>query len=161
MMKSIILNNEFINYKINTDIDERIIFSKKVRSKGIGHIPIIIDSIDPNISQILIQRDKRFLKYGIEVVINIESTIIELLQQVKIEIIKRDTNLLVNINSLRLGLENGELLNNNDNLNTIYKNYKDNDDNILYLLLTQEESLYGYLSSIFNYIILKFKQKIY
>lgn len=53
---------------------------------------------------------------------------------------------------LKLGLENGKILDNKDILGDLYKKHKSQKDGILYLLLTQETTMYGYIMSLLRYI---------
>ena len=54
--------------------------------------------------------------------------------------------------TLKLGLENGKVLESTDVLGDIYKKYKDQRDDILYLLVTEEQSMFTYIISLLRYI---------
>lgn len=151
MLRSSILGHEFINYRKNTDKHTRNKFSNNVRSKGIGHIPIIVDSVDTELSQALATKDytfTRYIKYGLEIIIHMDCTVADLLKEIKIELIKKDYD----YNNLNIGLEDGTIPNVNEELGVLYKKYANKDDRILYVLLTQEKSMYGYITSILRYL---------
>ena len=57
MMKSIMLNilygHDFINYRREIDIADRKIYSNNIRKIGNGYVPIVIDSIDITLINVL------------------------------------------------------------------------------------------------------------
>lgn len=147
LLKSSILGKEFINYRRNTDKFDRLRFSKTVRSKEIGMIPIVIDSVDIEISN-LISVNKRYRRHGKEVSYHYTQCIGDILNDM-IEILKTQYPY---INKYNFRLEDGTLLEEKVILEDIYMKYRKEDDKILYLLLTKEKTLYEYFLSIFNYI---------
>ena len=93
MLRSSILGQEFINYRKNNDTHTRTRFSESVRSKGIGYVPIVVDSVDPELSKALATYDKtfsRYIKYGFEIMMHMDETVIDLIKEIKIDLIKKD-----------------------------------------------------------------------
>lgn len=151
MLKSSILGKEFINYRKNTDRDQRSNFSGNVRSKGLGNVPVVVDSVEKELSDLLATKDEKYprnIKYGLEVIINMESKMSELLKIVKIELLKKDYE----VSNLVLGLEDGSLIDLDTDIGTIYKHHRNKDDKILYVLVTNEKTMYGYILSIIKYL---------
>lgn len=160
MLRSSILGKEFINYRKGTDTHNRTKFSDSVRSRGIGYIPIVVDSVDPELSKALATKDQyqsRYLKYGFETTIHMDSTINDLIKEIKIELIRKDYN----YTELSIGLEDGTIPETNTEIGTLYKTHRNKDDKILYVLLTQEQSMYGYIISIIKYLGENFKTFFY
>jgi hypothetical protein len=151
MLRSSILGQEFINYRKNNDTNTRTHFSESVRSKGIGYVPIVVDSVDPELSKALATQDKtfsRYIKYGFEIMIHMDLTILDLIKEIKIDLIKKDYD----YRYLSIGLEDGTIPDMNTDLGTLYKKHRNKDDKILYVLLTQEKTMYGYILSIIRYL---------
>lgn len=142
-LQSSLYGHEFVRYRKNNPSNIRKNFSKK--SKGINELPIVIDSINEEISKLLAgPNSKRYNRNGMEY--HFHNDII-------VEDIIREANLRVKSDKiLKLGLENGKILENTDVLGNIYKKYKDQTDDILYLLITEEESMYMYIISLLRYI---------
>lgn len=147
LLKSSILGKEFINYRRNTDKFDRLRFSKTVRSKEIGMIPIVIDSVDIKISN-LISINKRYRRHGKEVSYHYTTCIGDILNDM-LKIIKTEYPC---INKYNFRLEDGTILEEKTILEDIYMKYRKDDDKILYLLITKEKTLYEYFLSVFNYI---------
>jgi hypothetical protein len=151
MLKSSILGKEFVNYRKNTDRDQRERFSGNVRSRGLGNIPIVVDSVERELSNLLATKDEnypRMMKYGLEITIHMDNKMSEILKIVKIELLKKDYE----VNNLVLGLEDGSLIDLESDIGTIYKQYRNKDDKILYVLVTNEKTMYGYILSIIKYL---------
>lgn len=151
MLRSSILGHEFINYRKNTDKHTRTKFSSNVRSKGIGYIPIVVDSVDPELSKALATKDEmfsRYLKYGFEIMIHMDLTVADLIKEIKIELVKKDYE----YGFLSIGLEDGTIPDASLELGVLYKKHRNVDDKILYVLLTQEKTMYGYVMSIIRYL---------
>jgi hypothetical protein len=160
MLKSSILGQEFVNYRKTTDKQQRTQFSSGVRSKGIGYIPIIVDSVDTEISKALAKTDEnypRYIKYGFEVMIHMDLKVLDLIKEIKIELLRKDYN----YDNLAIGLEDGTIPDMNMELGTLYKNNRNKDDKILYVLLTQEKTIYGYIMSIVKYLTENIKTFFY
>lgn len=160
MLKSSILGREFVNYRKNTDKDTRSRFSNNVRSKGIGYIPIVVDSVDPELSLGLATKDEmftRYIKYGFELMIHMDMTVADLLKEIKIELVKKDYE----YGYLSIGLEDGTIPDMSTELGILYKQHRNKDDKILYVLLTQEKTVYGYIMSIIRYLANNIKTFFY
>ena len=160
MLKSSILGQEFVNYRKTTDKQQRTKFSSGVRSKGIGYIPIIVDSVDTEISKALAKTDKnypRYIKYGCEIMIHMDLKVSDLMKEIKIELLRKDYN----YDNLAIGLEDGTIPDMNMELGIVYKNNRNKDDKILYVLLTQEKTIYGYIMSIVKYLTENIKTFFY
>jgi hypothetical protein len=145
-------------------------FSKQVRQKGNGYIPIVIDSYDIDMSKSLNMCLKKtdnhpdcvwaHYTYGVEIPFYIDSTIEDLKNYIYENEYIHDY--IQNIKSydfvLYTELESGSgltdsddqnstsldnkhiLLKNDDSVGTLYKQYKDKQDNILYIYLLKSKS---------------------
>lgn len=153
MLKSSIIGKDFINYRKTTLKNERLLFSNSVRQKGIGCIPIVIDSVDKEISDAISKKERRQVLYGKELTLHMDKTINDVLREVKILLIQNDKEDLVKNNTLNIGLEDGSLLLTGADLGSLYKEYRNKEDKILYLLITKETTIYGYVTSIVNYLV--------
>lgn len=153
-LRSSILNREFINYKKYNGHNSKS-FSIKTRFKGTGQIPVVIDSIDKQISLLLSNCDtinisRRYWTYGGEFEFYIDKPINEILDEVS-KLIYSRSNYTIN-SKFKFGLENGTIIDKNQTVGELYKQYKNKNDNVLYLLITTENTFYEYLLSIFNSI---------
>ena len=144
-----IYGKEFINYRKQNSTMHRRQFLKATKRKGQFLIPVVVDSVDEELSLKLSgdldKKDnfsRRNLKYGKEFSITKDATAQDLLNILDIH----------GNYTLKLALENGTFLNKTDILGNIYKEYHNKEDNILYILVTKETSLYHYLLSIFKYL---------
>jgi hypothetical protein len=148
-LASSIFGHEFINYRKNITASNRQVFSNNVRHNLPGMIPVVIDSVDENLSLALNGCDtsmpKRMWKYGKEYSMSINTTVDEVLTE-----INKDIQIIGK--KFVLGLEDGTLLKGNENLSKIYSKNKNDKDQILYFLLTQESTIYGYILSILRYL---------
>lgn len=155
MLKSSIIGKEFVNYRKTTLKQERLKFSERIRLQGIGCIPIVIDSVDKEISNIFSvkERGRGSRKYGKEIVLHMDKKVSDVLKEVKIILLQNDEEEMVKNNILQIGLEDGSLPEQDCELGTLYKKYRNKDDKILYLLVTKETSVYGYIKSILSYLM--------
>lgn len=150
MMKSLresIRNSDFVNYRKQTLYNDRIKFSKSVRSKGVGEVPVVIDTVD--------NKYVNFIKPPIEMVVHLDNTVSQVLGQVKVIVLERQLKSgIINPSSdnMRLGFENGDISEPDTKIGDIYRIMRNEDDKILYLLLTEQRSVYDYIISIINYI---------
>ena len=147
LLQSSLYGHDFVKYRKNNTQQEREKFSNSVRTKGIGEIPIVIDSVDTELSEGLAGPDaKRFNRNGKEFHFHqdllIEDILLEIRHQIKLD----------NTKALKLGLENGKILDSKDVLGDLFKKHKNQKDQILYMLLTQENTMYGYIMSLLRYI---------
>lgn len=175
LLMSSIAGSEFINYRRQTSYSHRNNFSNKIRSKGNGLVPIVVDSVNDELSMLLSknQSHARLNRLcGKEYIMHIDVTVGQFLDQINEDInddinnniknnkntnIKKVTNTLFKENVFTLGLEDGSLLDPALTLGYLYKNHKYHRDNILYMLLTQEVTMYGYIMSIIRHVFYKKK----
>lgn len=160
MLKSSILGQDFVNYRKTTDKQQRTQFSNQVRSQGIGYIPIIVDSVNTTLSKALAKTDEnnpRYIRYGFEIMIHMDLKVVDLIKEIKIELLRKDYN----YDNLSIGLEDGTIPDTNIDLGTLYKKHRNKDDKILYVLLTQETSMYWYILSIIKYLTDNIKNIFY
>jgi hypothetical protein len=104
----------------NKELYTREKFSNGVRRKGIGTIPIVIETEDPEL--MLVVNIKK------EIEIHMDDTILDLY----VEIRRRNYN-----DQIYITLENGRLLNDNEVLGELYKKNRE-DDKILYLRIVKD-----------------------
>jgi hypothetical protein len=147
LLQSSLYGHDFVKYRQNNSQKEREIFSHSVRTKGIGELPVVIDSVDQSVSERLAGSDtKRFNQNGKEFRFHTDLLIEDILFEIKHRLKMDDTKVI------KLGLENGKILDNKDVLGDLFKKHKNQSDNILYLLITQETTMYGYIMSLLRYI---------
>lgn len=147
LLQSSLYGHDFVKYRQNNSQSDRERFSNSVRTRGIGELPVVIDSVDPLLSESLAGPEaKRFNRNGKEFHFHMDLLVEDILFEVRHRIKADDTKVL------KLGLENGKILENKDVLGDIYKKHKNQKDNIIYLLLTQETTMYGYIMSLLRYI---------
>ena len=148
ILQSSLLTHDFVKYRKNVSETDRKRFSTNVRTKGINEIPVVVDSIDSELSLILASKtNKRYERNGKEFHLHAELTIEDFIYEIQSSFFKEQNTII-----LKLGLENGKILNKTDILGDLYNKFRNKDDNILYLLLTKETTVYGYIMSILRYI---------
>jgi hypothetical protein len=153
MLRSSILGREFVNYRKENDNQQRLSFSNKVRTKGLGYIPIIIDSVDKELSEALGERDMfnpRYIKHGMEVIIHMDLKVYDLKEIIIEKLLDKGLNMVYE--NYNLGLEDGTIIDMEMELGGLYKSNRNKDDKILYILLTREKTMYGYILSILKYL---------
>lgn len=142
------MGHQFVRYRSNNPSNERKKYSDNVRNQNNEEIPIVIDSINAEISKLLAgPTAKRFNRNGMEYHFHKDLIIEDVLREVKLRLKEYTTT-----KTLKLGLENGLILKDQDIIGDLYKKYKDQKDNILYLLITEETTMYGYILSLLRYI---------
>jgi hypothetical protein len=147
LLQSSLYGHDFVKYRQNNSQNEREKFSHSVRTKGIGELPVVIDSVEQSLSELLAGLEsKRFNRNGKEFRFHTELLIEDILFEVRHRLKLDDTKVI------KLGLENGKMLDNKDVLGDLFKKHKNQSDHILYLLLTQESTMYGYIMSLLRYI---------
>lgn len=150
-LQSSLFGQEFVNYRKNNAHYERTKFSNNVRVKGIGLVPIVIDSVDQELSTLLGKTDSKYRNYGKEYTMHMDTTTIDFANTIFIDIENINSDFLKG-KKLSLALEDGTILDTKLTLGYLYKKYKNDKDNILYILLTQETTMYGYIMSILRYL---------
>lgn len=155
-MSSSIFGKEYINYRKNTSIATRSVYSNKIRSAGLGNVPVVIDSLDKDISLLLsgcdtVNESRRNWTYGGEFSFNLDRNIEEIIKEIKIILSARGL-VIKDSDQFKLGLEDGTFVENNQSIGFLYKKFRNSKDKILYLILTKETTVYGYLLSIFKYV---------
>lgn len=155
LLKSSILGKEFINYRKNTTELDRTRFRKRTKN---GQIALVVDSVDKDIGEILSSKETgicngifmRYRTYGIELILDKDLYIKDVLRQIKILFLKKNREDLVN--TINVGSESGDIIDPEMKLSDAYDKYRNNEDKILYLLLTREKSMYEYIMSIIRYM---------
>jgi len=154
-LASSLFGKDFVNYRKNSAHYERTQFSSKVRMQGVGLVPVVIDSVDEDLSLLLGENHSTTMRnrnYGKEYVIHMDTVISDFIQKVEGDICKLSPKFLDG-KKLRLGLENGTIITDiSMTIGVTYKKFKNTKDNILYILITQETTLYGYIISILRYL---------
>lgn len=158
LLRSSIIGRDFVNYRRTSDPTDRECFSGSVRSKGLGQIPIIVDSVDKDLSLALATKRSHNIRYGLELIVHMDLTVADLINVIQTELQRRnqnDVNLISNttFTGFQVGLEDGTIPELQTDLGTVYKNHKNPDDNILYILITPETSVYSYVMSIIRYLL--------
>lgn len=170
LLRSSILGHEFVNYRKSSFKNDRIRFSNKIRNMGLGYIPIIIDSIDNDISthlantmiynnesycQLDSQKDFlntyniNFSKYGRPLVYHMDNKLTDILQDIKT--LLKNNQRFTHCQFI-IGLEDGTFPAIESDIGTVYKLHRNQADKILYLLVTKEKTSYDYIMSIIHYI---------
>jgi protein-disulfide isomerase-like protein with CxxC motif len=104
-----------------------------VRKKGIGHVPIVIDSHDKEISEILGEQfGKRYCTHGIIKEYHMDYNIQHVLQDVIQILIEKNKQDIFNYNKLSAYVQ-GKYCYENEFIGELYKKYRDIDDHILYI----------------------------
>lgn len=155
LLRSSILGKEFINYRKHTSEIERKRFYKITVSEG--KIPVVIDSVDEQFEEIIRKKyfinNCRIIRYGLELEMDENAEIEDVVKEIKIELLKHGKEYLFIENEIRIGLEDGSIIDNKrEKIKEVYKKYKNEKDNILYLLITQEKTIYNYIMSILRNI---------
>jgi hypothetical protein len=152
-MYASIYGKEFINYRKYNSYVKKKMFINTTRRQGQNLIPVVVDSVDQDLSLQLSGSlhqkgsvSHRNIQYGKEYSIDKNTKIADFIILLQ--------GIVPGPFNLKLGLENGTLLTDkNQTLGDVYKNHKNNDDSILYLLLTKETSIFQYILSIIRYLM--------
>lgn len=155
ILRSSIFGKEFINYRKHTSESERKRYVRKTFMED--KIPVIIDSVDENIKDIFIKKvfvnNSRIIVWGLELQMEKNARIRDILKEIKIELVKKEKEHIFMEGELRIGLEDGTIINDeNELVIDVYKRNKNVKDNILYILVTQETTMYNYIMSIIRHI---------
>lgn len=152
-LQSSIFGKEFVNYRKNNAHFQRVNVSSRIQNSGL--LPIVIDSVERDLS-ILIGGSLR--KYGKNYAFEKETTIEEVynrildeIKETEIEDINKED--ILSGKTLRIGLEDGTIITDmSKTLDQLYLQHRNEKDNILYLLITRENTMYGYIMSIIKYL---------
>lgn len=150
-LQSSLFGQEFVNYRKNNAHYERTKFSNNIRKKGIGLVPIVIDSVDNELSILLGNTNNEYRNYGKEYTMHMDTIVYDFANTIFIDIENINPDFLKG-KKLSLVLEDGTIIDTKLTLGYIYKKHKNEKDNILYILLTQETTIYGYIMSILRYL---------
>jgi hypothetical protein len=150
-LRSSILGKEFVNFRKNSFAQDRVKFSNTIRKQGMGNIPVVIDSVDSELSKALSQADNSMFSskiknntlYGREFVFHMDLPLSFIVFHIKEILSEKHIN---------IGLEDGTFPDVNTDLGTLYKNHRNENDKILYLLATREKNMYDYIISILQYL---------
>jgi hypothetical protein len=160
LLRSSIFGKEFINYRRNTTETERKRFYRKTTIDKM--IPVVVDSVDKEIIEILKKKSfingSRVISYGLELEMKEDSSMEDILREIKIELLKMKKEYIFMENDIQIGLEDGMIIEDKkEKLINIYKKHKNEKDNILYLLITKEKTMYNYIMSIIKSLWKMFK----
>lgn len=129
-------NNEF-NFKKENTLIKRIRFSSNIRTKGIGHVPIVIDSYNNNISELLgnndIQVEDKWRRHGISKEYHMDLFIYNVKQDIMYILDKQSSKFVLYVEDHHC--YDYELL------GDLYKKYRDKEDNILYIEVKENKSV--------------------
>lgn len=152
-MYASIYGKEFVNYRKYNSYIKKKMFINTTKRQGQNLIPVVVDSVDQDLSLQLSGSlhqkgsvSHRNIQYGKEYSINKDTKISEFITLLQ--------GVIPGPFNIKLGLENGTFLTDkNQTLGEVYKIHKNTDDNILYILLTKETSIFQYLLSIIRYLL--------
>jgi hypothetical protein len=153
--------NESINYKKYKNESIRSNFASKIRLQGIGHIPIVIDSIDKELSTAISSKhtESTYIKYGLELSLHMDNTISDIINIIKEKMIENNTNILFD-----LYLEDNSIPiyeNSDTDLGSLYKKHRNPNDKILYILIKHKITIYQNILYNINNIFSYFSKYIY
>lgn len=150
LMKSSIMGKELIRHRKEFTKTERIHFSSQVRESGLGNVPIVVDSMDTELQEILDTRHTGMK--GLRIIMHVDDRVYDLMKRIKIHLIEKGKDDLRLIQNLRLVLKKTLEVGEKDNfvddfaiIGKLYNTYKEKDDNILYLILTKDQTLWSFL----------------
>jgi hypothetical protein len=89
-------------------------------------------------------------RFGRVMVKHMDEPLSSIMRDVKIILLQQNKEHL--IPNLVLGLENGTIPDQESDLGMLYKKHRNMDDKILYIMLTREKGVYGYVMSILSYL---------
>jgi hypothetical protein len=152
-LQSSIFGKEFVNYRKNNAHFQRVNVSSRIQNSGL--LPVVVDSVEKDLS-ILIGGALR--KYGKNYAFNTDITIDEIYTKIlsdindsNVEDINKESILAGKL--LKIGLEDGTIITDMScKLSDLYYKHRNDKDNILYLLITKENTMYGYIMSIIRYL---------
>jgi hypothetical protein len=150
-MRSSLAGMEIGNFRQQNDKNSRKKFFRNidVNAKFPSSLPVVLDALDKELSAILAGIDtentpRKHWKFGKAGNVNPNLTLIEFVTLSTRNFPK--TNKI-----LKICNEESQFLSNDLKMGYIYNNYKNTSDNILYLTITYETTIYDYIVSLFKY----------
>ena len=149
-MRSSLIGMEIGNFKQQNDKNSRQKFFRNANANASpSSVPVVLDALNKELSAILAGIDiqhtpKIKWKYGKAGNVNPNITLTEFITQTT-------QNLPKTSKTLRVCDEDHKFLDNNLTIGYLYNNFKNTSDNILYLTITYETTIYDYIVSLFKY----------
>lgn len=148
-MRSSLVGMEIGNFKQQNDKKSRHKFFRDTNAKFPISVPVVLDALDKQLSATLSGIDIQITPkikwtYGKAGNVNPNITLLDF-------VTFNTHNFPKTTKILRVCNEDGKFLNNNSTIGFIYNNYKNTSDNILYLMITYETTIYNYIVSLFKY----------
>jgi hypothetical protein len=152
-LQSSIFGKDFVNYRKNNAHFQRVSVSSRIRNSGL--LPVVIDSVERDLSILIGGSLRKYGKnYAFDKTILIEdiyNRVVNDLKETEIEDINKEDILAGK--KLKIGLEDGTIITDmSQTLEQLYLEHRNEKDNILYLLITRENTMYGYIMSIIKYL---------
>jgi hypothetical protein len=152
-LQSSIFGKDFVNYRKNNAHFQRVSVSSRIRNSGL--LPVVIDSVERDLSVLIGGSLRKYGKnYAFDKTILIEdiyNRVVNDLKETEIEDINKEDILAGK--KLKIGLEDGTIITDmSQTLEQLYLEHRNEKDNILYLLITRENTMYGYIMSIIKYL---------
>ena len=122
-LQSSLFGQEFVNYRKNNAHYERTKFSNNIRKKGIGLVPIVIDSVDNELSILLGNTNNEYRNYGKEYTMHMDTIVYDFANTIFIDIENINPDFLKG-KKLSLVLEDGTIIDTKLTLGYIYKKHK-------------------------------------
>lgn len=149
-----------LNYQNYKSENQRNLFSSKIRSAGIDHIPIVVDSTDKKLALAIstIKSNTIFEKYALEISLHSDSNFLDLINIIKEKMLKNNNYIPFDIyleNDMYPIHENSIV-----DFGFLYKKYRNQSDNILYFIIKPQLSFFNksilYLKTLYvNYFQFK------
>jgi hypothetical protein len=152
-LQSSIFGKDFVNYRKNNAHFQRVTVSSRIQNSGL--LPVVIDSVERDLSLLIGGNLRKYGKnYALEkdtVIEDIYNRVINDIKETEIEDINKDD--ILSGKKLKIGLEDGTIITDmSQTLEKLYFQHRNEKDNILYLLITRENTMYGYIMSIIRYL---------
>lgn len=123
---------------------------------GIGNVPIVIDTLDEDLLEILKQDSLNGKVYGIRKVLHMDMTVKELLNELECWIVYKKGMGYNNDWKFWLETDSKAVVNLQQTVGDVYKLNYDHNDGMLYLMLAKKRTIRGVLKS-----WLTFAEKLY
>lgn len=155
------MKQKLLAFQNENSLNDRIKFSTNVRKKGIGHVPIVIDSHDKEVSEILGgQFGKRYCTHGTLKEYHMDYNIQHVLQDVKQILNEENRQDIYNYNKLSVYVQ-GNYCYENELLGDLYKKYRNIDDYILYIEIVKTNGTWETLAYCKDIILGKIRSVSY